>query len=105
MNHLFTKICYIAFLFGFCVTSHLLFADKFYLNNGEVLKGKFLGLKNNTYHFQLKDGTKRQFTEEQVDDLQIMANIPDEDGSEPPQEKAEKKNHKKPKSSNWSQSQ
>ncbi len=66
------------------------------MNSGEVLQGRFLGFKDNIYYFQLKNGTKRQFHQDQVSDMKIISNTPDKDDKKQNQEKVDKESPQDP---------
>ena len=52
-------------------SSSFLWADTLYLQNGEQLEGKFLGLEGGQYKFKIQDGSTQRVPEEEVNDLFI----------------------------------
>ena len=71
---------------AFFAFSPLLWADTLYLQKGEELQGRFLGLEDGYYKFEM-DGSIRRIPEEEVSDL-FMENTKN---FEPPAEGEEKK--------------
>jgi hypothetical protein len=61
----------LATIFMACLMVSLTLADTLYLRNGSVIKGTFIGFENGKFIFQLDNGSRGEWTPQQVSKLEL----------------------------------